>query len=629
MCGISGLVWKDVMRPAGRGQLRAMNDMQRHRGPDDAGEYYDGPVALGHRRLSILDLSIAGHQPMECDEGRFVIVYNGEVYNYVEIREELTAIGIRFRSNCDTEVLLKAYQTWGPDCVSRFNGMWAFAIYDKTCGRVFISRDRFGIKPFYIVNDAERFAFASEIKGVLAPFSDLRVANDAFIHHFLPTGALDDGVETAFQAVQLLPPAHNGTYEIDTGKLRIWRYWDVEPEAFREKWVGGNPVDSLRQLLESAVRLHMRADVPVGTCLSGGVDSSTIVCLMSEFRDQPAHTFSGLYSDKGCNEEDYVTAVRQHTRCRGFDVRREPDGDLVDDMATMTWHQDTPTAGPGLYNQYNVMKRAACDVRVILDGQGADELFAGYLPYYLLRIRDLIATARPGAQIEAGVLAATLARFWGLQWLAGARRRLVSNAARTTAICHPSLVERSAGREISSGPAAKYNDRLSQTLFRHLVCGSIPALLHYEDRNSMAFSLEARVPLLDYRIVEFALGLSADFKIRHSWTKWILRAAMADRLPQKVAWRRSKLGYPTPAARWMRHGKDREALAELLFSKRFLDREIVTADSLNTYWQQHQSGKFDHSWLLYRYATTELWYRHYIDALLPKPAPSPVNLLSE
>ncbi len=247
-----------------------------------------------------------------------------------------------------------------------------------------------------------------------------------------------------------------------------------------------------------------------------------------------------------------------------------------------------------------------------------------------MRIRDLIATARPGAQIEAGVLIATLARCWGWQGLAEVRRRLAANTAKRMApICHPSLVERSAGREIGSDPVLKYSDRLSQRLFRHLVDGSIPALLHYEDRNSMAFSLEARVPFLDYRIVEFALGLSADFKIRHSWTKWILREAMADRLPRKVAWRRSKLGYPTPAARWMRQGKDREALAELLFSKRFLDREIVTADSLNAYWQQHQSGKADHSWLLYRFATTELWYRHYIDAFQAKPAPSPVNSLYE
>jgi asparagine synthase (glutamine-hydrolysing) len=280
---------------------------------------------------------------------------------------------------------------------------------------------------------------------------------------------------------------------------------------------------------------------------------------------------------------------------------------------------------------------------VILDGQGGDELFAGYLPYYPLRIRDLLAGKSPAAHLEAYYLIAMVARHWGWQWLAGVDSASLLNRARALAarlrrqaapsgsagveppFFHASLSERVAGREIVRHQPTKYPDSLSQTLFRHLVDQSIPALLHYEDRNSMAFSLEARVPLLDYRIVEFALGLPAGYKIRGSWTKWILRKAAESRLPAKVAWRRSKMGYPTPAARWMRQPKERDALHDLLYSKRFLDREIVSRDSLDYYWQQHQSGKVDRSWLLYRYATTELWYRHYIDAFVPKTArPGPV-----
>lgn len=637
MCGISGVIWKDVTRPAGFAELRVMNDIQYHRGPDGAGEYGDGPVALGHRRLSILDLSELGTQPMVSDDGACVLTYNGEIYNFVELRDELRQRGVAFTSDSDTEVLLKAYQAWGPDCVRRFNGMWAFAIHDRRKNQVFFSRDRFGIKPLYYVNDAGRFAFASEMKALLAAFPDLRVANDLFLHYFLPSGALDDGPETVFENVELMPPAHNAVYDIATGALRMARYWDVEPEAFRERWVGKDPVADLRDLLQSSIELHMRSDVPVGTCLSGGLDSSTIVAWMSGLRSDPVHTYSGLYKDKDCDEQQYVDAVRRHTGCLGAEIRREPDGDFVDDLATITWHQDMPTAGPGLYTQFNVMARAKQDVTVILDGQGGDELFAGYTPYYAMRIDDLLRAGGGKNRWEAYRLMAAVARHWGPSVVRNvslsritarylpAMRRIVDRlrppqVKNEPPFFHQSLADRVAGQQIVREQPTRYDDRLSQTLFRHLVDQSIPALLHYEDRNSMAFSLEARVPLLDHRIVEFALGLGPEYKIRDTWTKWVLRKAAEPKLPPEVTWRRSKLGYPTPAARWMRQPKERDGLRELLFSQRFLEREIVSRDSLEFYWKQHQEGGVDRSWLLYRYATVELWYRHFIDAFVPKPA---------
>lgn len=637
MCGISGVIWKDVARPAGLPEVRAMNDIQYHRGPDDAGEYGDGPVALGHRRLSIIDLSELGRQPMISDDGSCVVVFNGEIYNFIELRQELAQRGATFTSDSDTEVLLKAYQVWGADCVRRFNGMWAFAVHDRRRGEIFLSRDRFGIKPLYYVNDGRGFAFASEMKALLAAFPDLRVANDLFLHYFLPSGALDDGPETVFEKVELLLPAHNAVYDIAAGTLRAWRYWEVEPELFRERWVGADPVASLRDLLQSSIDLHMRSDVPVGTCLSGGVDSSTIVCWMSGMRPDPVHTFSGLYKDKDCDEERFVDAVRRHVGCRGVDIRREPDGDFVDDLATITWHQDMPTAGPGLYTQFNVMARARQDVKVILDGQGGDELFAGYTPYYAMRIDDLLRAGGRQNRWEAYRLMAAVARHWGpnvinnvslsritSRYLPAARRIVEKlrppRKSSEPPFFHPALAERVAGRQIVREQPTKYDDRLSQTLFRHLVDQSIPALLHYEDRNSMAFSLEARVPLLDHRIVEFALGLGPEYKIRDTWTKWVLRKAAEAKLPHDVAWRRSKLGYPTPAARWMRQGRERDDLRDLLFSQSFLDREIVSRESLEFYWKQHQEQGVDRSWLLYRYATVELWYRHFIDAFVPKPA---------
>ena len=641
MCGISGLAWKDLTRPAGILEVEAMNQAQYHRGPDGGGTYADGSVALGHRRLAIVDLTELSDQPMLSADGRFVIVFNGEIYNFTELRRELEQQGVRFRSHGDTEVLLKAYEVWGEDCVNRFNGMWAFAILDRDHRRIFLSRDRFGIKPLYYADRAGWFGFASEMKALLAAFPELRRPNFAFLQYFLPSGALDDGPETVFEGVHLLAPAHNAIYDIAAGTLRIRRYWDVEPEAFRSRWAGQDPVEVLRDLLGSAIQLHMRSDVPVGTCLSGGLDSSTIVAWMTDRRSDSVHTYSGLYRDKDCDEEQFVQSVRRHTGCLGADIRREPSGDLLDDLAKITWHQDMPTAGPGLYTQFNVMERASHDVKVILDGQGGDELFAGYLPYYRLRLTDLLAKRSPAATLEAARLAVSVARHWGPRWLGvapgqlvparlcgllrGVRRRLggAGAGAGEPPFFHPALDQRVGEERIRREHAVKYPDRLSQTLYLHTVAQSIPALLHYEDRNSMAYSIEARVPFLDYRIVEFAMGLPPDQKIHDSWTKWVLRKAAEPRLPAEITWRRSKLGYPTPAARWLRQPRDRDAVAELLFSARFLDRQIATRDSVQHYWNRHQSGQADHSWLIHRYVTMELWYEHFIDRFDPKPARLP------
>ncbi len=631
MCGISGLAWKDLARPAGRAEVAAMNRAQYHRGPDGGGIFAEGPVALGHRRLSIIDLSHEADQPMIGDDGRYAMVFNGEIYNFTELRAELEALGARVRSNGDSAVLLKAYEVWGEACVARLNGMWALAILDRRERRIFLSRDRFGIKPLYFADRPGWFGFASEMKALLAPFPELRQPNHAFLQHFLPTGALDDGPETAFEGVAQIMPAHNAVYDLATGGLRTWRYWDVDPDACRARWAGQDPVESLRGLLDSAMGLHMRSDVPVGTCLSGGLDSSTIVCWMTGLRDTPVHTYSGIYKDKDCDEEEFVTAVRHRTGCHGADIRREPDGDLLDDMASITWHQDMPTAGPSLYTQFNVMERASHDVKVILDGQGGDELFAGYLPYYRLRLADLLSQKSAGGAMDAVALAASMARHWGGRWLKIPKGRIVPPRLAAAmglghaepAFFHPSLRVR-AGAGISHAPLPrKYPDRLSQALYRDTVEQSIPALLHYEDRNSMAFSIEARVPFLDYRIVEFAMGLAPEFKIRDSWTKWVLRKAAEPKLPPEVTWRRSKLGYPTPAARWLRQPRDRDAVADLLFSGSFLQREIATREALEHYWTRHQSGEADHSWLIHRYATTELWYRQFIDRFAPHPAREP------
>lgn len=644
MCGIAGFVYSDRARPASRELVKRMTDVIAYRGPDDEGHAIHGNVALGHRRLSILDLSPLGHQPMYSSDGRFAIVYNGEIYNFIELKAELESLGASFRSTSDTEVILEAYRHWGPNCVERFNGMWAFALLDVKEHKLFFSRDRFGIKPLYLLETPEGLFFASEIKAILTARPSARKANRRAIFHFLPGGMLDDGPETFFPDVFQLPQAHNAIYNTATGRMeRTWAYWQLDAEAFAEKWVGKEPVESLWELLQSSIQLHMRSDVPVGTCLSGGVDSSTIVALMCKFRSAPVHTFSGLYPDRDCDEGKYVDLVNRHTNSIPCPVYPEPNGDLVDDIQRITWHQDIPTAGPGLYTQWHVMKRARQNVKVILDGQGGDELLAGYVPYFRHRLHDLLDTGGFSGRLAAIRLSLQIARHWGTKWVArdvasrflgggkvgglasrkalGLWRRMKGPAAAAppeTPFFHPSLAAECGDVGFQRNRPQRMKTRLDNQLYWDLAECSIPALLHYEDRNSMAHSIEARVPLLDYRVVEYSLGLPASYKIRGSWTKWALRECASRVLPPEVAWRRSKMGYPTPFARWLRQEPDRSRIEEIIFSREFRQRELVPEESVRGFWKQHQDGA-DRSWLIYRYLTLELWHRNFIDAA---PAPS-------
>ncbi|PZO78521.1 MAG: asparagine synthase (glutamine-hydrolyzing) [Mesorhizobium amorphae] len=635
MCGISGLIWRDPSRPAPLAEMERMNRAIAHRGPDGSGVHSWGPAALGHRRLSVLDLSDAAHQPMETEDGALALTFNGEIYNYLELRTELEALGARFRSGGDTAVLLEAFRHWGPDCVRRLNGMWAFAVLDKRRNTLFCSRDRFGIKPFYYSADDERFAFCSEIKGLVSALPALRKPDPLAIRRFLPMGLFDDRADTVFAGVGQLLPAHNLSLDLGTGRITIERFWTPEPETYRERWAGIDPVEALRGLLDDAVRLHMRSDVPVGVCLSGGLDSSTLLALAADYTAEPLRTYSGIYEGRDYDEHAYAVAAREHAGAHGTDIRREPDGDLLEDLARITWAQDMPSAGPGLYTQFNVMRRASGDVKVLLDGQGADELFGGYLYYYGLRIDDLaeregfLASHRLIAQVlrhfgprGLGPARAPLSARLGRAFLEGGGRlkaRFKPHAAGAEA--PPFFLDAAEDDEPASDASGQ--ERFPARLHEDLVSRSLPALLHYEDRNSMAFGLESRVPFLDVRLVEFALGLDPAFKIRDGWTKWVLRKAAEPKLPPSVAWRRSKMGYPTPAARWMRKTRDRDALADLLFSQSFRERGIAAPDAVRFFWEQHQAGTVDRSWLLWRYATLELWFRHFIDRLEPVPAATP------
>ncbi len=360
MCAIAGYVVKSDKYRADGNFVKIMTDKLVHRGPDAEGQWTDDQVALGHRRLSIIDLDAKSNQPMVSHDGRYVITFNGEIYNYIELKKELLNQGAVFKTQSDTEVIMEAYRYYGVKCFNRFNGMWAFALYDLKQQELIICRDRFGIKPVYMLDNEDVFAFASEIKAIIAAF---------------PEENISDLV-----------------YDLKSHKKEYRRYWEVNEQLFYEKWIQGrNPVQTFKKLFESAIELRLRADVEVGACLSGGLDSSAIVGCASKKFGKKMHTFSSVYMDTDCNEEPYIQKVNEKWDTIPHYIKPDDyEEAFTKYIEDITYHHDYPTGGASIYSQYMVMKSIQGNVKVVLDGQGADELFAGYIHYYSYYIADLM-----------------------------------------------------------------------------------------------------------------------------------------------------------------------------------------------------------------------------------------------
>lgn len=632
MCGIAGILNLNG-EPVSAVKLRGMMDVMAYRGPDDSGVYVDENLGLGHRRLSIIDLSASGHQPMTNEDGTIWLVFNGEIYNYLELIPILHQKGHHFRSRSDSEVIIHSYEEWGEQCVQRFNGMWAFAIWDKRQEKLFLSRDRFGVKPLYYYSTPTHFYFGSEIKCLLTVAPEARQPNYPYLYHFLPSGALDDGEETFFQGVKQLLAAHSLIVKGREQKLE--NYWRYDAESAKKRYDYGQPEETLRALLWDAVKLRLRSDVPVGTCLSGGLDSSSIVALASQMMGHSVKTFSCLYEDPDCDERYFVDVLNGYCQADAYPV--SPGGkDLFDVLPKIVWHQDEPTAGPGLYSQWHVMGAAHGKVKVLLDGQGGDELLAGYFTYfdaYLSSLlKDFIKERRPFYLSSFLRSIREIRRLtgqpyflkhaqnylpWPVKGLVSRARQLAKRVNPKTlevapSIFHPDFIANVKGREIRREYPVQFDNELNNLLYWHLVRQSIPALLHYEDRNSMAFSIEARTPFLDYRLVEFCLGLPYDLKMRHGTTKYLLRRALRDDLPREIVERKDKKGYPTPMARWLRES-GQEKMKEILFSSEARRRKIFSVDGIRYRVERHCAGTIDANWEIYRWLTTELWFQTFID----------------
>jgi asparagine synthase (glutamine-hydrolysing) len=557
---------------------RARIDRVAHRGPDGSGwrEFASaaGPVALGHRRLAIIDLSEAGLQPMADASGRYHLVFNGEIYNYLELRDELRAKGHPFSSETDSEVLLAAYREWGEGCLHRFLGMFAFLIWDERDQILFAARDRFGIKPLYVAVNQRGIALASEIKQLLGLPGLSGRLNLARVRDFLAAGVSDHTEETLFEGVVQLQPGCCVAIAAGrawTGRIEPKRWYAIPPHGTL-RLSEAEAAEQFRSLLADSVRLHLRSDVPVGSCLSGGLDSSSIVCLMgrmldAEGRGARVNTVSACYDEKAVDETPFMEAVVAHAGATSHRVFPRPE-DVFARASDLTWHQDEPFGSTSIFAQWCVFEEARrAGIKVMLDGQGADEALAGYHWTYawhlltLLRQSRLTALAstvsqRVGAhgcgvvdqltRLAAVALPPRLAQALKAGRNGAGRRWLRSEAFGTLAPDHGAL-------ELASAI-----NGLPQVIDVATLCvvltfsANLQMLLHWEDRNSMAHSIEARVPFLDHRLVEFALALGNEHKLVGADTKRVLRRAMTDVLPPAILARRDKLGFATPEEAWFR-----------------------------------------------------------------------------
>lgn len=626
MCGIAGIVRLDA-RPPDVAVAARMGATLRHRGPDASGLFSEGPVAFAHQRLSIIDLA-GGQQPMVTDAA--AIVFNGEVYNYVELRDELAGRGHAFETASDTEVILRAWREWGPDCVRRLNGMFAFALYDRARREVLFARDHFGVKPLYLHADGARVLFASEVKALLASGDVRAEAERGALPEYL-TFQHVQGERTLFRGVTRVLPGEYQLWDLSAGACRRVRYWDP---CFRvdESRDEGSYTEELAALLRDAVRLQMRADVPVGAYLSGGTDSSVVTALASRVASSPLHTFTGRF-DEGAAFDESPYALAMAEACGATPhVVTATETSFVDLLPTLAYHMDEPVAGPGLFPQYVVSREAARHVKVVLGGQGGDEIFGGYVRYLVAYFEQAIKGAVYESNDEGEhivSLASILPNLPALRqyapmmqhlWRSGLfdamdRRyfRLIDRTEGSLALYAPELraswdaeaiFERF--REVFHHPETRsyYNKMTHYDLFT-----SLPALLHVEDRVSMAASIESRVPLLDHRIVDLVARMPPWMKFRGGELKCSLKRATEGLLPDVVAQRKDKMGFPVPLHLWAR-GRSREFFADLLLSKRCRERGLFDPAEV----ERLIAGGAAFGRQLWGALSLELWHRTFLDA---------------
>ena len=603
MCGISGIFNFDGadVNPAA---ISEMNRIIHHRGPDGEGVFTENNIGIGSTRLAIIDLREISNMPLIDDSGRYVIVFNGEIFNYIEIKKELRQKGYKFNTDSDTEVILNAYKEWGEECLHKLNGMWAFALWDKHEKTLFCSRDRYGIKPFYYYNSGSELVFASEIKQILSRGID-KTINDETVYDYLVFHFIDHTENTFFKHINKLQAGYKLT--VKDNKLKVSRWYNLPEQNVLSDTK--NLYSDFYSLLYDSVRLRLRSDVEVGSCLSGGLDSSAIVCIMNEIlhnenKSEIQKTYTACYDDPLIDERPFVEEVIKQTKSESFYLFPEVNG-FINDIDRLTYHQDEPYTGSTVYAQWSVFKKIhETGIKVVLDGQGSDEILLGYFsffPFYLKR--NLLNPVKFVAGFLNGVNTTNLGYnkftqnfiYFNSPFIR--YRHVMKNSG---AMVTPDFITSHNRRDVFDsmiGASSLQENRLS-----NLWNISLPSLLRYEDRNSMAFSVEARIPFLDHRLVEYIFSIPFDKLIHKGWTKHVLRESLKGKIPEDIRMRKGKLAFSVPQKKWMNEIKDyiSEVFTDDVRSGKYIDKNKITA--------MIQSGNFNDKFL-YRAFALEKWMK--------------------
>jgi asparagine synthase (glutamine-hydrolysing) len=551
MCGISGIINLNNT-PVDYEVLKKMNDIVHHRGPDDEGFFIHKNVGLGHRRLAIIDLSASGNQPMHYLD-RYTIVYNGEIYNFLELKKQLIARGYIFKSKSDTEVILAAYDCWQETCVNYFNGMWAFAIFDKKEHKLFCSRDRFGVKPFYYVFQNQEFYFASEIKQFLACKYIKKLPNQAVMLQFLILNSCELTEETFFESIYKLPASHNLTLDLKSGKHIIKRYYEIELKPNYQNLNFDDALENFTALFEDSVRLRLISDVKVGTCLSGGLDSSSIAAFAANIYNKDTGKFSAITAktEGKFDESDYAKKVVDYHNL-DWHISNEDKNKFASEIDKILYFQEEPIVTPSVFLQYNVMKLARkSNIPVLLDGQGGDETLLGYAKYIPASIKGVSVKNQISAIFQLKKNYNLSYKYLLLNQLYFSNFRI--RQQKLLHFAHYIGLNKKLINDIDWTYIKEYaasNNNLFSLQKLEIEHTTLPSLLRYEDKNSMAHSVETRLPFLDYRLLEFNLSINSNHKIQKGYSKFILRKSVENSLPDDIVWRKNKFSFNISDDTW-------------------------------------------------------------------------------
>jgi len=624
MCGVAGIVKFDSGISPQRASLKRMCDSLSHRGPDDEGQIVYGQAGLGHRRLSIIDIE-AGHQPMSNNTGKCWISYNGELYNFKELRSDLEAEGCEFRTRSDTEVVLRCYEVYGDSFLGRLQGMFAFAIWDGDSDKLIIARDRLGIKPFYYQITDSEIIFASEIKGVLAAKRTKPAFNKEVLPEYLANGFVS-GDRTFFVGIKKLLPGRMLTWSKESG-LEEQRYWDAPTNTENTRRSINTLARDLRHRLADSVRSHLMSEVPLGVFLSGGLDSSGLAAIVTSMRTEPLCTFSVGFEEQGFSELDYARSVAEAIGSNHRDVVIS-SSDFFGVLPSLIWHEDEPIAFPSSIPLYFLSKLAGQYVKVVITGEGADELFLGYNRYRVAEMNTRLGKA--WVACVPAVIREKVRRL--IPRLPRKAKRIAersflarNNGIRDTyfenfSVFPESLRNRVLSSEIDykedpHGLAMKIYSDTEGTVLNKMMHADIETylveLLMKQDQMSMAASIETRVPFLDHEFVEYAVRLPDRFKIRWWRTKAVLREAFRDLIPKEILTRK-KMGFPVPVGEWLRT-KHWKIIEDFVISRRAMERGLFDPEVLTQLAEDHRTGKENHGDRLWLLVGLEIWQRIYID----------------